>query len=164
MSKRAPPPPPKFQHVLDKYVPAFITVRYKRGPKLTPADAVLRDQNMLVPKPHTVEALAVGLHECAHFIRKHFSIHHVAARGKMRKLLIELYTGNDKLTTAHEEFEAEQWTIATLRLEGIPVSKKTLASMKEYVKLCIREDRQKGAADAPARVKRFVKHFRKSKR
>lgn len=159
MTGRAPPPPPKYQAVFDKYKPAFIHVRYKRGPKLTPADAILSDRTMLVPKPHTIEALAVGLHECAHFQLRHFSKYHVPGGRKMRKILTALYTGNDKNAWAHEEFEAEQWTIATLRREGLPVTKKTLKSMKAYIKDCLASDRKKGH-DHPRRVKRFVERKR----
>lgn len=149
---------PFYQATLEKHLPPFIRVRWKRGRKLTPADAVLWDRTMLIPKPYTIEALAVGLHESGHFKCKHFNRDQARGGKRMRKLLKELYTGNGRLSRAHEEFEAETWARDTLRREGIPVTGKAMRSMKEYVKECLEKDHKKGKRN-PHQVKRFVKHY-----
>lgn len=84
----------------------------------------------------SVEALAFFIHECGHFHLKHFT----AAEAKGDPLLELLYTGRARKTYAEQEYEAEQYTLAAMRKEGLVVSQELLGMMKDYVAQCIDED------------------------
>lgn len=142
----------RFAEVARRYTPAFIKVRYKRRKRgklvLKPAHACLQREEMLVPRPQTLEALVYYLHECAHFHLRHFD----PEEGRT-KALRELYSGGATETVAQQEYEAETWTIATLRREGIAVPAHVLEDMRDYVRQCIAES--EGAI--PRRVRKFIK-------
>ncbi len=146
MSSRSSAESERCLSIATKYTPRGITIRYKRGPKLYPADATLYDASMLAPYPDNREALYYFLHECAHFHLKHFNADQAPTR-----MLRQLYTGNGGLTEAVQEFEAERWAIATMRMEGLSVPRTMLKEAKTYVRGC------KKYAHAPSHVKRFAK-------
>jgi hypothetical protein len=91
---------------------------------------------MLVPRLISVEALAFYIHECGHFHLKHFT----KDEAKGCPVLESLYTGRTPKTVAEMEYEAEQYTITTMRKEGLHVSQELLGIMKLYVAECIDED------------------------
>lgn len=141
----------RYREIAKRYTPPFIRIRYKRKRKgkvvLTPAHACLAREEILTPKPDTIEGLAYFLHECAHFWLRHF------APGEARtKALRELYTGGQTDVLAQQEYEAEAWTIATLRREGVAVPAHVLADMRDYVEACIAASEGK----VPRRVRRFI--------
>jgi hypothetical protein len=149
----------RFHEIARKYTPPFIKIRFKRKRNgkvvLSPAHACLALEEMLVPKPDTIEGLAYYLHECAHFWLRHFAPDEARSR-KMR----ELYTGGETETTAQQEYEAEQWTIATLRREGIAVPGHVLKDMRDYVAACVKYD----GDGAPHRVRKFVRQSKRRRR
>jgi hypothetical protein len=140
------------RRIAARYAPAFIRIRYKRKKNgklvLKPAHACLQLEEMLVPKPETLEALAYFLHECAHFHLRHFD----PEEARTPKLEA-LYTGGATKTVAEQEYEAEAWTLATLRREGIAVPQHVIEDMRDYVRQCIAESEGK----IPRRVRRFVR-------
>jgi hypothetical protein len=142
----------RFNEIARKYTPPFIKIRFKRKRNgkvvLAPAHACLLREEMLVPRPDTIEGLAYYLHECAHFWLRHFAPGEALTQ-KMR----DLYTGGETETTAQQEYEAEQWTIATLRREGIAVPKHVMKDMRDYVDACVKFD----GDGAPHRVRKFVR-------
>lgn len=142
----------RYAEIARRYTPAFIRVRYKRRKRgrliLKPAHACLQREEMLVPKPVTIEALVYYLHECAHFHLRHFDVEE-ARTAK----LAALYAGAAAATVAQQEYEAEAWTIATLRREGIAVPAHVLDDMRAYVRQCISESEGR----VPRRVKRFIR-------
>lgn len=146
----------RYHEIARRYTPPFIKVRFKRRRNgkvvLAPAHACLLREEMLVPRPDTIEGLAYYLHECAHFWLRHFTDGE-ACSPKMR----DLYTGGATDSLAKQEYEAEQWTIATLRREGVAVPDRVLRDMRDYVEACINHC----DVDPPRRVHRFV---RKSQR
>jgi hypothetical protein len=135
-----------------RYAPAFIKIRYKRKRKgkvvLAPAHACLQREEMLVPKPDTLEGLVYFLHECAHFHLRHFDPWE-ANTPKLAKL----YAGSPVETVAQQEYEAEAWTLATLRREGVAVPQHVLDDMRNYVRQCIKESEGR----IPRRVRRFIR-------
>jgi hypothetical protein len=155
MSKRAPP---KYQAILDKYAPPLITVHYKRGRKIWEIWGELHRARVYVPRPYSKKALAFGLHEFAHFYMKHFN-EHGTKKYKPTPTLVKLYSGNDKISRAQEEYEAETWVIATMQREGISVPADVRKTMTKYVEYCIRrhgpKDEKKGWK-TPSRVRRFA--------
>lgn len=142
----------RFAEIARRYTPAFIKVRYKRRKNgklvLKPAHACLQREEMLVPKPETLEALAYYLHECAHFHLRHFDPEE-ARTAALRKM----YSGGATETVAQQEYEAEQWTIGTLRREGIAVPSHVMDDMRDYVRQCIAESKGR----IPRRVRKFIK-------
>lgn len=144
--------PDEARRIALRYAPAFIRIRYKRKKKgklvLKPAYACLQLEEMLVPKPETIEALAYFLHECAHFHLRHFD----AEEARTPKLEA-LYTGSAAKTVAEQEYEAEAWTLATLRREGVAVPQHVVEDMREYVRQCIAASEGR----IPKRVRRFVR-------
>lgn len=140
------------RRIAARYAPAFIKIRYKRKKRgklvLKPAHACLQREEMLVPKPETLEALVYFLHECAHFHLRHFDIEEART-----PKLAALYAGSATRTVAEQEYEAEAWTLATLRREGIPVPQHVLDDMRNYVRQCIAESDGR----IPKRVRRFVR-------
>lgn len=140
----------RYRDIADRYTPAFIKVRYKRKRKgklvVAPAHASINPPEMLVPKPETLEALVYYLHECAHFHLRHFT---ASETDNLR--LRHLYTGGDTDNLAHQEYEAEVWTIATLRREGISVPASIIEDMRRYVSECLHAEDGR----APRRVRKF---------
>ena len=122
--------------IAKKYLPKGIRVRWRKDNKLKPAHADLRKAELLSPRLLSVDALAFFIHECGHFHLKHFT----KEEAKGDPLLELLYTGRAKKTYAEQEWEAEKWTIETMRKEGLVVSQELLGIMKEYVAQCIDED------------------------
>ena len=104
---------------------------------------------MFIPRPVTRQALYINLHESAHFHLKHFD-----PEDAQNDDLRDAYTGNHLLAKGHEEYEAEQWTIATMRREGVPVPRSMLRAAKAYVRHL---QSQPSAKPVPAHVKRFAK-------
>jgi hypothetical protein len=144
--------PARFDEIARRYTPAFIRVRYKRRRNgklvLKPAHACLQREEMLVPRPVTLEALVYYLHECAHFHLRHFD----KEEARTPKLAA-LYAGAATETEAQQEYEAEAWTLATLRREGIAVPAHVIEDMRDYVRQCL----GKGEGRVPRRVKRFIR-------
>jgi hypothetical protein len=142
----------RFAEIARRYTPAFITVRYKRRRNgkliLKPAHACLQREEMLVPRPVTLEALVYYLHECAHFHLRHFDKEEARTAR-----LAALYAGAAAPTEAQQEYEAEQWTIATLRREGVPVPMRVIEDMRAYVKQCL----VASGGKIPRRVRKFIK-------
>jgi hypothetical protein len=143
----------RFAEIARRYTPAFIKVRFKRRKNgklvLKPAHACLQREEMLVPRPVTLEALVYYLHECAHFHLRHFD----PEEARTSKLAA-LYAGAAAPTEAEQEYEAEQWTLATLRREGIPVPAHVIEDMRSYVKQCLVAD---GGKVVPRRVRKFIR-------
>lgn len=127
--------PDKFLKIARKYAPKGIRIRWRRDSKLKPAYANLTKRELLSPKLISVEALAFFIHECAHFKLRHFT----KEEAKGDPLLELLYTGRARRTLAHQEYEAEKYTIAALRKEGLVVSHELLGMMRDYVAECIAE-------------------------
>jgi hypothetical protein len=128
----------KYHQIAKRYRPVGVKVRFKRPPNLAPAHAkVFRDgtKEILTPRPDNREGLYYFLHECAHLILRHFHI---------------------PMPIWQMEYEAEMWTIATMRREGIPVPHTMLYAAKKYVKDCIREGKAKGEAPPPYKVRRWA--------
>lgn len=82
-------------------------------------------------------ALAIFLHECGHFRagKGHFKV---------------------KLPRHVEEYEAERWGHAMMRLEGVPIPRKELQAAKKYVASELRADESRGIKIEP-RVRRWVR-------
>ena len=110
--------PERLAAVADCYPLIDIELRYKRrvrrGGKLVrkyaPAHAVLLDKYVLLPRPDTIFGLYVNLHERAHFLLRHFNL-----CDAQTKRHADMYTGNGQLTNAEQEYQAEQWAIATMQ-------------------------------------------------
>jgi hypothetical protein len=122
--------------IAKRYRPIGVKVRFKRGTSLKPAHAkVFKDgtKEILTPRPDTREGLYYFLHECSHLILRHFHI---------------------PMPVWQMEYEAEQWTIATMRREGIPVPHSMLREAKKYVRQCIKEDKKK-TKKVPYKVRRW---------
>lgn len=151
-------PIPKFQHILDKYLPVGIRVMYKRGRTVWEIWGELHRARVLLPRPVSKKALAFALHECAHFHLKHFKPYGTR-KYKPTPMLLKLYSGNCDISRAQEEYEAEQWVIATMQREGISVPISVRKTMTTYVQRCIRDygerDAKKGFK-VPNRVRRFA--------
>lgn len=130
--------PAKLVSVAKRYKPIGVRVRFKKGKKLGPAHAIILEdgvKEMLAPKPVTREALFYFLHECSHFILRHWHV---------------------KIPLWQQEYEAEQWAIATMRREGIPVSSQSLMEAKSYVRGIVVEHMKKGRPRPPRRVLGWV--------
>lgn len=140
----------KFKAIADKYAPQGIKIRYKRGTAIMPAHANLYEGEMLVPRPKTREALYIFLHECGHFHLKHFN----ACDTEVAKLRIA-YTGNGQLTRAHEEFEAEQWAMNTMRMEGLKVPQSMIKEARKYVRQCMKL-KPKHDAETPGHIQQWA--------
>lgn len=151
----------RYSSLAEKYAPKGIRIRWKRGPKIMPAHAMLYEAEMLVPRPATRSALYVFLHECGHYHLKHFN----PCDTESPRLRLA-YTGNGQLSRAQEEYEAEQWAIAIMRLEGIKVPKIMLRDAKRYVRQCLNESRRGvhhavGADETPNHVRKWVRRKKK---
>ena len=90
-----------------------------------------------MPRPDSRSALYVYLHECAH--------HHLGHCKPDYREPLWL-----------QEYEAEQWAIATMRREGVPVPRRMIHEAKKYVKECATIDAQKGRRAPPAHVVRWM--------
>lgn len=124
----------KLAAVAKRYRPKGVKIKYKRGKKLGPAYALVREdgsKEMLTPKPVTREALFYYLHECAHFVLRHWHM---------------------RIPLWQQEYEAEQWAIATMRREGIPVSRRSMADAKNYVHNIAVAHIERGLPRPPKRV------------
>lgn len=126
----------KWLKIAARYTPKGIRVRWRRDNKLKPAHADLKRAEMLVPRLISLEALAFYIHECGHFHLKHFTKEEALGC----PILELLYTGRAKKTFAEQEFEAEQYTITTMRKEGLVVSQELLGEMKRYIGEALEED------------------------
>ena len=141
----------KKQHQLlsiaKRYKPRGVFVHFRRDGYLTPAHAIIHydgSKVMYVPKPESIHALYIFLHECAH--------HHLGhCKSDYNEPLWRM------------EYEAEQWTIATMRREGLSVSRSMLASAKEYVAECAIIDIAKGRCGPPAKIKTWMSRKFKTK-
>ena len=140
--------PGDFARVFEKYRPPGIKVRWKRGKKLSPAHANLRKAEMLVPPLRSIEALGFALHECSHFWLRHFS-----PDESPNGLLRDLYASGHTRTLAQQEYEAERWTIAVMRLEGFRVSRELRGMMRNYVAECLDSDTSKRRT--PSQIKKW---------
>ena len=143
----------RFREIANRYTPPFIKIRWKRKKNgkvvLRPAHACLKKEEILSPRPETIEGLAYFLHECAHFWLRHF-VPEEANSPKMEKL----YTGGATETESQQEYEAEQWTISTLRREGLSVPDHVIEDMRRYVASCVRSEKHR---KIPRRVRRFIR-------
>lgn len=143
----------RFHEIARRYAPPYIKIRWKRRKNgkvvLRPAHACLRREEILSPRVDTIEGLSYFLHECAHFWLRHFTPDEANS-----KKMLDLYTGGATETEAQQEYEAEQWTISTLRREGLGVPDHILEDMRRYVASCVKSDRDK---KVPHRVRRFIR-------
>lgn len=130
----------KFQRIAEKYTPAGLRVRWKRSGRVTPAE--MDGETMLVPRPVDAHSLQVYLHECAHY-----------SLGHRHKGM------NENLTMAHEEYQAERWSLMIMRQEGIPVPRKVLVLAKENVRDLLTKETKRGDpyGVTPAYVRRWAK-------
>lgn len=82
-------------------------------------------------------ALAIFLHECGHFRagKGHFKV---------------------KLPRHVEEYEAERWGHAMMRMEGISIPHSELRAAKDYVAWCVQQDQKRGIKIKPC-VRRWSK-------
>jgi hypothetical protein len=127
--------------VAKRYRPARTKVKFRKGRDLLPAYAWTDEDGIKwieVPRLECRDSLYIYLHECAHHHLGHCRDGYDAPLWKM-------------------EYEAEQWAIATMRREGIPVSRKMVASAKAYIRDCIKEDKKKGRPMPPARILRWCR-------
>ncbi len=113
----------RYYEIAKRYRPKGVKIRFKRVFN-APAEAyaMLKQdgtKEIYTPRPDCRDGLFYYLHECAHVILRH------------------LYM--EDLPIWKQEYEAEMWAIATMRREGIPVSRKMLKEAKKYVKACIKE-------------------------
>ena len=124
--------------IAKRYRPIGVRVRFKRNSKnLGPAHARLHadgSKEIYSPSPATRDGLFFFLHECAHFILRHWHV---------------------KIPVWRQEYEAEMWAISTLRREGIPVSKEMIKDAKKYVRGIIVAHLKKGRPRPPLRVLRW---------
>lgn len=123
--------------------------------KYSPAWANLLDAVALLPKPDTIYGLYMNLHERAHFLLRHFN-----ECDAKTKFLADLYSGNGQLTETEQEYQAEQWAISTMRRHGVPVPKKVHRDAKEYVRACLRSDKQKEEPKPARHIRRWAKKVR----
>lgn len=141
----------RYREVAQKYAPAFIKLRYKRKKDgkvvLKPAHACLQREEILTPRPDTLWGLVYFLHECAHFHLRHFD----SCEANSPKMA-HLYSGGATETVAQQEYEAEQWTISTLRREGISVPDEVIRDMRRYVRQCLVKKET-----VPHRVRKFAR-------
>lgn len=148
-----------FWRIARKYTPPYIKIKWKRKRGgvlvLAPAYACIENEEMLVPKPETIEALAYYLHECSHFWLRHFSPSEARSK-KMR----DLYTGGETGETSTQEYQAEQWTIATMRREGLSVPAHIMDDMSSYVASYLEIEEGK----PPRHIRRFVNRSKKKAR
>jgi hypothetical protein len=131
----------RLAEVAKRYKPNGVSIKWRKDEYLTPAHAIQHadgTKDMYVPKPTTREALFVYLHECGH--------HHLGhCKPEYRAPLWR------------QEYEAEQWTIATMRREGIAVPRSMIMEAKKYVGLCADIDREKGRELPTARIQKWIK-------
>ena len=124
--------------IAKRYRPVGVKVRFKRpGTNLAPAHAkIYRDgrKEIYSPPPTTRDGLFYFLHECAHLILRHWHV---------------------KIPVWRQEYEAEQWAIATFRREGIPVSKAMTKDAKGYVKKLITAHVRRGRKMPPSKILRW---------
>jgi hypothetical protein len=116
----------RYYEIAKRYRPKGVKIRFKKE-YCSPAPAYARlledgTKEIYTPRPDTRDGLFYYLHECAHVILRHLYIN---------------------IPTWKQEYEAEQWAIATMRREGVPVSRTMLKEAKRYVKNCIKEDKSK---------------------
>lgn len=146
-----------FWKIAKKYTPPYIKIKWKRKRggvvRLAPAYACIEKEEMLVPKPDTVEALAYYLHECSHFWLRHFSPGEAKS-----KLMRDLYTGGETENTSTQEYQAEQWTISTMRREGIAVPAHIIDDMTSYVASYLKSE----DGGPPRHIRRFVNRGKKA--
>lgn len=98
-------------------------------------------KEILTPRPDTRDGLFYYLHEVAHVVLRHLYL---------------------DLPIWQQEYEAEQWAIATMRREHIPVSRKMLKEAKKYVRACIKEAGKD--TKVPAKVKRWAGVYNSNQR
>lgn len=130
----------KLVAIAKRYRPNGVSIKFRRDEYLTPAHAQQfadGSKVMYVPRPTTTAALYVYLHECAH--------HHLGHCKPDYREPLWL-----------QEYEAEQWAIATMRREGVPVPRAMIWEAKKYVKECADIDAKKGRRPPPAKVVRWM--------
>ena len=124
--------------IASRYRPVGVRVKFKRvGSRLGPAHSKIHKdgtKEIHSPVPTDRDGLFFFLHECAHLILRHWHV---------------------KLPVWRQEYEAEQWAIATFRREGIPVSKEMIKEAKRYVKATIIAHLKKGRPRPPLKVLRW---------
>lgn len=124
--------------IAKRYRPIGVKVRFKRETSsLGPAHARLHangTKEILSPNPATRDGLFFFLHECAHFVLRHWHV---------------------DIPVWRQEYEAEHWAIATLRREGVPVSKEMIREAKRYVRGLVVAHLKKGRPRPPLKVLRW---------
>lgn len=126
----------EYTRVAKRYRPAGVKIRFRRDQYLTPAHAAQwadGSREMYVPQPRDRHSLYVYLHECAHVHLKHIE-------------------PTSKIPLWKQEWEAEQWAIAAMRRENIPVPRAMIAEAKKYVRECAEIDAAKGREPPPAKI------------
>jgi hypothetical protein len=128
----------RYYKIAKRYRPKGVKIRFKRQFNApSEAYAMLKQdgtKEIYTPRPDTRDGLFYFLHECAHVILRHLYL---------------------DLPIWQQEYEAEQWAIATMRREHVPVSRKMLLEAKKYVRDCIKEAGKD--VKVPYRVRRWAK-------
>ena len=129
--------------IAKRYRPIGVKVRFKtKSKRLAPAHAKLfKDgtKEIYSPPPDTRDGLFYFLHECAHLILRHWHV---------------------KIPVWRQEYEAEQWAMATMRREGIPVSKAMTKDAKAYVRKLVTAHINKGKKAPPKKILRWCGYLK----
>jgi len=129
----------RFAEVAKRYRPAKTVVLFRKDKQFIPAHAVIHadgTRELYVPSPVCRESLFIYLHECGH-----------------------MHLGHCKPTYKEplwkQEWEAEQWAIAAMRRERLPVPRSMITRAKLYIKECIEVDHKKGRSLPSARIMKW---------
>jgi hypothetical protein len=138
----------EYIRIAKRYKPRGVKVRFRKDDYLSPAHAIEfpdGSKEMYVPKPVTRDALYMYLHECAHHHLGHIKATYKEPLWKM-------------------EYEAEKWTMATMRREGHSVSRAMVMLAKRYVEECAKIDKKKGRPGPNSRITRWMKSRTRTKK
>lgn len=114
----------KFKHVIDRHKPKGYTLKIRA---LTANDGMTQFRRDITIDSALEEraALFVFLHECGHVYYGHMS---------------KTYQGD----TVHAEYQADQYAIAAMKAEGVPIPRKQLENHKAVMRKYIEEAHGKG--------------------
>jgi hypothetical protein len=133
---------PNYEAIAALHTPAGYTIGYVDG-LASVGDSAQGSQNteakmIKAPRPTTLHALYVFLHECAHAHLKHRG----HPRGSKKNIKLEM--------------EATQWTFATMAKHNIPVSAKIMQSARDNVFKNILQAERHGAKNIDPRAEAFA--------
>ena len=121
----------RFAEIAARHTPGDVEVEYRT--KLTGC-AWARSRKIAAPKPVTRRALHVYLHEVAHVVLEHFHDRPVHV----------------------QEYEAEQWAFAVMRIEGVPIPRASTRRAKAYVAQSIMRELHHGGVPIHLPAARFA--------